>query len=397
VQKNTVNINKGIGKNQELFRSENMIKSEIIKGQKSWVLENKNIRLCLTEKGGHMAPVVFMKDTDRPIEPFYINPWAEEGLSEIESPGCLGPLRGDFFCLPFGADNSWNGEQHPAHGEVSRDIWTLLDDKSDNYISMKMNTKVRRGSVEKKIALKEGENNLYINHTIKGFSGPATPGHHAIFPGGSMKYISMSAIKFGYTDNNRNGGYSNQEYYSLAPFQKFESLEKVPTIWKGKEYTDCSVFPAREGFVDVLQVYSEAQENFAWTAVAVPKEGYLWFALKDPEILPATVMWMANKGRHQSPWNGRNVCIGVEDVCSSLADGLAVSAENNALAIEGIKTCHELQKNGEMNVKYIQGVVLIPDGFDRVKAIVKKGDGVEISSFSGKVVFTKVDSEFIRS
>ncbi len=50
-----------------------MIKSKITRGQKSWVLENKNIRLCVTEKGGHMAPVVFMKDTDSPVEPFYIN------------------------------------------------------------------------------------------------------------------------------------------------------------------------------------------------------------------------------------------------------------------------------------------------------------------------------------
>jgi len=47
-----------------------MIKSEIIKGLKSWILENKNIRLCLTEQGGHMAPVIFMKDRDNPIEPF---------------------------------------------------------------------------------------------------------------------------------------------------------------------------------------------------------------------------------------------------------------------------------------------------------------------------------------
>ena len=374
-----------------------MIKSEIIKGQKSWILENKNIRLCLTEKGGHMAPVVFMRDTDNPVQPFYINPWAEEGLGKEDVPYCLDPLRGDFFCLPFGGNNSWNGEIHPIHGEVSSSRWTLEDEAYVNHISLKMDTKVRSGSVVKKIMLKEGENNLYINHTIRGFTGPVSMGHHAIFPGGSKKYINMSPIKFGYTDNNINGGYHSGEYYCLAPFKKFESLEKVPTIWKDKEYTDCSVFPAREGFVDILQVYNEPQGDFAWTAVAVPEEGYVWFALKNPEILPSTVMWLANKGRHQVPWNGRNVCIGIEDVCSSFADGLAVSAEKNALNKEGIKTCHELKEDGEMNVKYIQGIVRIPQEFERVRTIVKKGEGIEITSFSGETVFSKVDTDFIHS
>ena len=182
-----------------------MIKSEIIKGQKSWVLENSNIRLCLTEKGGHMAPVVFMKDTDKPVEPFYINPWAEEGLDLGDLPDVLDPLRGDFFCLPFGGNNSWNGEIHPPHGEAAGSNWTLDDETSENSITLKLDTKVRKGSVVKKILLKEGENNLYINHTIRSFAGPASPGHHVIFPGGTKKYISMSPIKFGYTDDNRNG------------------------------------------------------------------------------------------------------------------------------------------------------------------------------------------------
>ena len=102
-----------------------MIKSEIIKGQNSWVLENNNIRLCLTELGGHMAPVVFLRDSDKPVEPFYINPWAEEELDLKNESDVLVPLRGDFFCLPFGGDNSWNNESHPAHGDSSVSIWAM--------------------------------------------------------------------------------------------------------------------------------------------------------------------------------------------------------------------------------------------------------------------------------
>ncbi len=372
-----------------------MIKSEIIKGQKSWVLENKNIRLCLTERGGHMAPVVFMKDSDKPVEPFYISPWAEENLDLENEPDVLIPLRGDFFCLPFGGDNSWNGESHSVHGEVSGSRWSLASEQAEDSIVLKMDTTARLGSVTKKIEIKEGENHLYISHTVEGFAGPASLGHHATFPGGTKKYISTSPIKFGYTNKNESANCKGGEYYSLASLKRFESLEKVPTIWKENKFTDCSVFPAREGFVDILQVFNKSGEDFAWSAVTVPKEGYLWFSLKDAEIMPSTVLWMENRGRHQNPWNGRNVCIGVEDVCSSFADGLAVSAENNFLNKEGIKTCHQLKEESPFLVKYIQGVVRIPDGFERCRTIEKKDDGIAITSFSGKVVFTTVHSDFL--
>ncbi|MDA3940424.1 MAG: hypothetical protein PF693_14135 [Spirochaetia bacterium] len=374
-----------------------MIRSEIIKGQRSWVLENKSIRLCLTELGGHMAPVVFMKDSVQPIEPFYISPWAEEGLNLENEPEVLVPLRGDFFCLPFGGDNSWNNESHPPHGEVSGNKWALASEQSENSIVLKMDTTARRGSITKSIGLKEGENNLYINHLVEGFTGSTSLGHHAIFPGGTKKYISTSPIKFGYTNKYEGASYNQGEYYSLASLEKFKSLEKVPTVWKDNDNTDCSVFPARKGFVDILQVYNKSEENFAWSAVTVPEEGYLWFSLKDSEILPSTVLWMENMGRHQAPWNGRNVCIGVEDVCSSFADGLAVSAKNNFLNEKGIKTCHQIKEDSGLSVKYIQGVVRIPEGFDKVKTILKKDDGIEITSVSGKKVFTKVNTEFIHS
>lgn len=374
-----------------------MVRSEIIKGQKSWVFENKNIRLCLTEKGGHMAPVVFMRDTGNPIEPFYINPWAEEGLNLEGEPDVLVPLRGDFFCLPFGGDNFWKGESHPAHGETAGSLWKLISEGEENLITLKIDTEARKGSVTKQIEVKEGENNLYISHTVKGFAGPVSLGHHAIFPGGTKKYISTSPIKFGYTNKNESASYKGCEYYSLASLEKFDSIEKVPTIWTDDKYTDCSVFPSREGFIDILQVYNEPNKDFAWSAVVVPEEGYLWFSLKDSEILSSTVLWMENRGRHQNPWNGRNCCIGVEDVCSSFADGLAVSAEDNFLNREGIKTCHELKQDSTFLVKYILGVVRIPKGFDRVHTILKKSDGIEITSFSGKSSFTKIDTGFIHS
>ncbi len=143
-----------------------------------------------------------------------------------------------------------------------------------------------------------------------------------VFMRDTPKYISTSPVNYGYTNKYGGPGYNGGEYYSLASFQKFTTLEKVPTVWKNEPYTDCTVFPAREEFVD---------------------------------ILPSTVLWMENRGCHMSPWDGRNCCIRIEDVCSHLADGLSVSAEENVLNRDGIKTVHQLTEGEPFKVNYIHG------------------------------------------
>jgi len=310
-------------------------------------------------------------------------------------PGLLTPIRGDFFCLPFGGNNSWKNENHPPHGEVSEEKWKLTSGGDPNRIELQLKTKSRKGSVIKQIDIRNGENNIYICHKIQGFKGPTSMGHHPIFPGGTKKYISTSPIKFGITDYRKPGPFLNGEYFSLAPAERFESLSKVPTIWKDEPYTDCSVFPARNGFIDHLQVFNKEAPGFAWSAVSAPEDGYVWFGLKDPAILPSALVWIENRGRHQTPWNGRNSCIGIEDVCSFLAHGLAASTEDNDINKEGIKTFHELSGKKEFEVRYIQGLVKIPKTYGRVFEISKKDDGIEIKFEGGENISTKVNLDFL--
>ncbi|MBI9101738.1 MAG: hypothetical protein JEY99_04945 [Spirochaetales bacterium] len=372
-----------------------MIISSVIAGQKSWTIVNNTISLSLTEMGGMMAPVTFFKDTDKPVNPFYINPWAEEKIDMTGQPGLLTPIRGDFFCLPFGGNNSWKNEHHPPHGEVSEEKWQLTSGGDTSRIELQLKTKSRKGKIIKQIDLRPGENNIYICHKIQGFTGPTSLGHHPIFPGGTKKYISTSPIKFGITDYRLPGPFRNGEYFSLAPAEEFKNLEKVPTIWKDEPYTDCSVFPARDGFIDHLQLFNEEAPGFAWSAVSAPEDGYLWFGLKDPKVLPSTLVWIENRGRHQTPWNGRNSCVGVEDVCSFLAHGLAASVEENDINRQGIKTFQKLTGKEDFQVRYIQGLVKIPGNFGKVSEIIPKGNGIEIKSENGEKVTTKVDPGFL--
>ena len=96
-----------------------------IHGQKSWVTTTSTVEMAVTQLGGHLAPVVFGADSD-PFQPYYISPWqGERGVPAMPCP-CLAPLRGDFFCLPFGGNGTpYRGERHPPHGETSGSLWKL--------------------------------------------------------------------------------------------------------------------------------------------------------------------------------------------------------------------------------------------------------------------------------
>ena len=80
--------------------------------QSGWCLSNDKVEVFVTKNGGHMAPVLFCKDSSKSIQPYYISPWQNEHIEVPHPPDTpLGALRGDFFCMPFGANiNPYKGD-----------------------------------------------------------------------------------------------------------------------------------------------------------------------------------------------------------------------------------------------------------------------------------------------
>ena len=78
---------------------------KVVHSQPSIGIQSDQVQLYVTETGGHMAPVTFYRDSDKPISPYHISPWQDEPTAPMPAP-VLVPLRGDFFCMPFGG----NGE-----------------------------------------------------------------------------------------------------------------------------------------------------------------------------------------------------------------------------------------------------------------------------------------------
>ncbi|MCU0771698.1 MAG: hypothetical protein MUE94_08030 [Verrucomicrobia bacterium] len=366
-------------------------KLEIKHGQPSWRVANSEVEAFVTETGGHIGPVTF-KLGEKKIQPFSIAPWAQEQV-DPSLPPILKVLRGDFFCLPFGGNaTQFKDEQHPVHGETANAKWKLESAVSDGF-HLSLNTKIRAGRVDKYIHLRPGQTAVYQRHVISGMTGPMNFGHHAMlrFPDSGGR-VSTSRFVQGKVvpvplENPANGGYS-----CLQPGGNFLSLAKVPLANGG--FTDLSVYPARRGFEDIVMLQGDDRQPFAWTAVVFSKEGYVWFALKDPRVLRQTIFWLSNGGRHYPPWNGRHVnVLGVEEATSYFHYGLAESAKTNSLSAQGHATCHPLNPNAPLRVNYLMAVAAIPKGFDRVKSIrpAENGQSVKLTSHSGRTVAAPVD------
>lgn len=225
-------------------------------------------------------------------------------------------------------------------------------------------------------------------------------GHHATLaadPGEPMN-ISTSAIAYAQTAPAPAEPYSGGEYYALLPVTEFSRLDAVPTRWKIPSETDCSVFPNRTGFVDIAAVFQQTprDENVpTWVAAVHRNKRYLWFSLKDPRVLPATVIWMENCGRHQPPWNGRNRCIGLEDVCAYFANGVGESVTPNALNDRGIPTAVALGPDVPTEIRYIQGAVPVPRGFERVEEVRFSDRAAVFLSTGGASVEVPVRARFL--
>ena len=381
-------------------------KVETVASQPAWILRSATVEAAVTQFGAHMAPVKFCCDTGQPVQPYHVSPWQDEGLKL--DPPVLIPLRGDFFCLPFGGNaEPYRGEKYPPHGEPVGTKWDFVRmEKSQavTTLTLGLKTNLPRGKITRKLCLVDGQNVVYSQELLEGYSGRYSIGHHAILAvpekEGSLR-IATSKFRFGMTSPVLFSNPLNREYQSFAIGREFHDLRHVPLLWKDSQDADCTAFPARTGFADLLALFSEKAgelaQGIAWTTATNQDGGYVWFSMRDPSILPTTVFWIENHGRHGSPWNGRNRCLGLEDVCSYLNEGMPISAEPNAVNKEGIPTAIALSPERPTAVNYIQGVARIPADFQMVKSIEFGPGTVTFVSVTGKRATTAVNYEFLRT
>lgn len=374
-------------------------KSSVIDHQKSWTMVNDVVSLAVTHTGGHLGPVAF-KMAKGTLMPFSVAPW--HGEKHPKEPAIIQGLRGDFFCMPFGGNaEAWKGEKHPVHGESANRPWSLVSHTTCDHceeLTLSLKTNARKGRITKTIRVVEGQRAIYQSHRLEGFSGPMPVGHHVMLRFDEPGLLSTSELAWGQVfpdafENPVQGGYQ-----SLKPGATFKSLTAVPMI--SGEKADLSVYPAREGFEDLVMLPAAPGVKMGWNAVVFPGSKWMYLALRRTEHLRSTVLWMSNGGRHYAPWSGRHRNVmGIEDVTAHFHYGIGPSVAARGKLPGGIPTALELKPKEALEIPYILAIAEVPSGFDRVKSVTPRSDllgsGVEVVDVKGKKVFVEIDLDFL--
>jgi len=376
-----------------------MLCEETIYGQRSWVMESNSVRMAITQIGTHLAPVTFYRDEEVPVQPYHISPWQEEAC-EFSKDASEAILRGDFFCLPFGHAEPNLGVC--SHGRTAGMPWSFVGTESRaglHGLWVLMENALHSATVMRQFFLRDGENVVYDRTSITGLEGVFTLGHHAVLrtPQQSKTLlISTSKQILGMTFPGPFAITASGERQLLAIAAEFDTLAGVPSICGNMTTVDCSAYPIRNGFSDLLQIAVEAEHGQpAWTVAVNTQEEYLWFSLRDPALLPSTIIWIENCGRRNPPWNGRTSSLGLEDVCSYFDRGSEVARLPNIFSQRGIKTAQEFLPDETFHLSYIQGVLRLPRDFGRVRNMQCDSGGALFTDVNGITVRADVETGFV--
>lgn len=356
-------------------------------GAPSYSLKSDLVSLHISIEGGQLSPVEFTLG-QRTVSPYSLSPWKPRELDQ-SLPPLIKNLRGDFFCLPFGPQ-----ENGLPHGETANNHWEKIAETPDSII-LAIEPSDVSAKVTKTIALKPSQTALYVSHTIEGLDGDWSYGNHPIldFSGQPDESVRISVSPFRWASvypewfsNPADGANQALEIAAL-----FTDLSEVPLANGGT--TDLTRYPARPATDDLVMMVSEAptaEQPFAWSACVL--DGYVWFALKNPNDFPATLFWISNGGRSAAPWNSRHTTrIGIEEVCSYFCDSVDISRKD-LLRNLSIPTSRRFSQDEIVTLKFIQAVAAAPSGFGLISSIVPDGQNhVTITDENGTAIRAAVD------
>lgn len=72
----------------------------------------------------------------------------------------------------------------------------------------------------------------------------------------------------------------------------------------------------------------------------------------DATILPSLLLWISNRGRAYAPWNGRNLCVGVEPMAGAFDLGTRAALASNPINARGVPTALSLSPGAPVTLRY---------------------------------------------
>ena len=336
---------------------------------KRWHLEWAHGSLAVHAAGGMLGDVKF-KHAGRTLRPFYEVPWIDNAQA-AGAEGLVAHMRSEFPCVPFGVpyrpdqvDTAWQAAltaplavtQFDREGDASDDLlhgygaigeWTLVGQSASETriaidypassaiarltrivradpacaaIDFELQIEARRASARPL--------GLHPNIALPSLTGALRidPGPFAfgmVHPGGPEPGVSLARAGAQFAELGAvplgTGGYAAFDRLPLA-----QDTEEILQL--------CGV----DGRVVLTDDAAGATYRLSW----------------DASVLPSLLLWISNRGRRYAPWDGRNLCVGVEPIAGAFELGCQASLAANPINAQGVATAVTLDPAAPLVLGY---------------------------------------------
>lgn len=319
---------------------------------------------------GHIRDLVFHAEGGD-IVPLHTAHWVGGGDADLpdELPPVERRLSGDFLCAPFAASDV---EEAPPHGWTANSPWTeveVVEDSEKAYAKLRLEKQVMGAQVEKELLILAGSHLLYQSHRFTGGKGMLPVAHHVMTRMESGGIFAHSPIDHAWThetplETNMNLLKHPAKSADLAEFPREEG-----------GIANLAEFPLAGGYEDFLTLVEKKGSRLGWTAVQRKAEEDVVFVVKDPFMMPVTMLWHSNGGRRRKPWSSKhNGVLGIEDGISYGCAGHAASIGENEMTRKNFATCLMLDPNGSVELHHIIGAFRRPEGWTKTASVDYDGD-----------------------
>jgi hypothetical protein len=320
---------------------------------KIWSLEWSKGRTEVHAAGGALGHTEFRLNDGRWAAPFHEAPWIVRG--QAVEPTMLANLRGEWACLPFGrlygASDGLPGEwassaaallpaedapidasDYLLHGFGWGADWSLVSRSEEGLVitvAYPKTSPIER--MTRTYSPVAGAAAMDLSVEIRARRRCRRPfGFHPNFALGGDPgtfRIEPGRFEFGLTHPTGEEGVSRAKSDT-----RFSDLRSVPLKAGGDGRFD--LLPFAHDTEEIVQLCGiDGSVRLIDTSANV-----IWSLTWDADVMPSCLLWMSNRGREYAPWDGENLCVGVEPVISAFDLGSVASAASNPIASRGVPT-----------------------------------------------------------
>lgn len=277
----------------------------------------------------------------------YRAPWLDDAEACAPLPPLMQRLAGEWVGVPFG-HSAHDGDgffQHAPHGLPVNGRWDIAGHQNDAIqLRFTFPADYPLAFLQRDIRLCD-DGQVSFQLTINARRACRLPiGLHPIFPiGGEAGEVLLSA-------ENSVGGVvypqaTEAGVSQLHPLARFAHLDTVPGL-EGKT-VNLQRLPLPYRTEEIVQLLSPVSGIRLHYPAQQRQVTLRW----DTQQLPHCLLWFSNGGRAYAPWNGRNLCLGVEPICSAWDLG-PESLKENALTAQGYATAIDFTPETPVTVTY---------------------------------------------